>query len=59
MSDYQKYVLEQYQNYPVINSLGLVDAQGNRYQHGSEEFVERTGDMQMLVYAHTVDKVLW
>lgn len=57
MSDYQHYVLGQYEELPVINSVGIVDANGNVYVRGSEEFTERTREMQMLVYAHTVEKV--
>lgn len=59
MSDYQHYVLGQYEELPVINSVGIVDVNenGNVYVRGSEEFTERTMEMQMLVYAHTVEKV--
>lgn len=57
MSDYQHYVLGQYEELPVINSVGIVDVNGNVYVRGSEEFTERTREMQTLVYAHTVEKV--
>lgn len=57
MSDYQHYVLGQYEELPVINSVGIVDANGNVYVRGSEEFTERTMEMQMLVYVHMVEKV--
>ncbi len=59
MSDYQHYVLGQYEELPVINSVRIVDVNenGNVYVRGSEEFTERTMEMQMLVYAHTVEKV--
>ena len=57
MSDYQHYILGQYDELPVINSIGIVDVNGNVYVRGSEEFTERTREMQTLVYAHTVEKV--
>ena len=55
MSDYQEYVLTQYQELPVINTIGLLDATGNVFAKGSEEYRTRTREYRLLMYNHTVD----
>lgn len=56
MSDYQKYVLRQYEVAPVVSRLGAKDNLGAVYVRDSEEFARMTEEMQMLLYWHTVDK---
>ncbi len=56
MSDYQKYTLSQFQNAPVITTLGVKDADGYVYPADSDQYRAFIEDYQMLIYNHTVDK---
>lgn len=56
MSEYQQYVLKQYETMPVINCMGIRDEKGYLYNWGSEEFTLMSSDYRMLTYYHTVDK---
>lgn len=56
MSEYQQYVLKQYETMPVINGVGIWDEKGHFYSRGSEEFALMSSDYRMLTYYHTADK---
>lgn len=56
MSLYQEYLLEQMEEMPVVNAVGVKDKEGNLYPKGSAEYGAMTEEMQRLVYWHTVDK---
>lgn len=56
MSEYQQYVLEQYQKMPVVNAIGMQDGEGNVFPKGSQEYVSASEDYRDLIYNHTADK---
>ncbi len=55
MSEYQRYVWQQYQEIPVLNSLGIRDAKGNLFSKGSAEYQALSEKYKLLMYNHTVD----
>lgn len=56
MSEYQQFVLEQYREMPVVNAIGMIDAEGNVFSKGSREYGDMSDDYRMLIYNHTADK---
>lgn len=56
MSEYQQFVLEQYLEMPVVNAIGMIDAEGIIFSKGSPEYQKLSEDYRMLIYNHTADK---
>lgn len=56
LSDYQQYVLRQYEQLPVVSSIGIRTADGQLFAAGSNEYAECIREYRMLVYNHTVDR---
>lgn len=56
MSGYQSYVLQQYEEMPVITTLGIKTADGQLIGKGEAQFAEMVREYRDLVYNHTVDK---
>lgn len=55
MSEYQEYVLRQYEKMPVVNTIGMLDAEGNVFVKGSKEYRSSSADYRLLIYNHTAD----
>lgn len=56
MSEYQQFVLKQYLEMPVVNAIGMIDAEGNIFSKGSPEYQKLSEDYRMLIYNHTADR---
>jgi phosphoglycerol transferase MdoB-like AlkP superfamily enzyme len=56
LTQYQQYVLNLREAYPVISEKYLIDKEGNYYSENSDEYKNNTFDYRMLIYNHTVDK---
>lgn len=55
MSDYQRYVLQQYEKMPVVNAVAIEDAAGNVFPKGSREYAEESAAYKLMIYNHTAD----
>lgn len=57
LTDYNKYLLELHKTVPVITEIGMIDAQGNAYNHGEETpFAAQLEQYSVLQYNLLFDK---
>lgn len=57
MTGHQKYLMDLYENYPVINTVGIVDAAGNHisYQEADEECEAEIEKYHNIIYNYMFD----
>ncbi|MDO4976634.1 MAG: LTA synthase family protein, partial [Eubacteriales bacterium] len=55
-SSYQKFLMELYEDLPVINAMGAIDSEGNYYEKGlNSPYKDKVKEYQILQYNNLID----